>query len=54
MGNHRPNNFPGHHCKIAKDCEFIATLSVSGLYTLGQGGPGTPAMLLPQPRGSCM
>lgn len=33
---------------------LVATLSVNGLYILGQGGPRTPAMLLPQPLGSCM
>lgn len=33
---------------------LVAALSVSGRYILGQGGPRTPAMLLPQPLGSCM
>lgn len=33
---------------------LVATLSVNGLYILGQGGPGAPAMLLPQSLGSRM
>ena len=33
---------------------FVATLSVNGLYILGQGGPRAPAVLIPQPLGSCV
>lgn len=33
---------------------LVATLSVNGLYILGQGGPRAPAVLLPQPLGSCV
>ena len=33
---------------------LVATLSVNGLYTLGQGGPRAPAVLFPQPLGSCI